>query len=64
MAKPQLTAESLAHEIKQLTGWTIADDGKSITRHFKFGDFREAFAFMTNAALMAEKLDHHPEWFN
>ena len=36
----------------------------AITRKFKFKDFNEAFGFMARAALIAEKLDHHPEWFN
>jgi 4a-hydroxytetrahydrobiopterin dehydratase len=45
-------------------GWTLAADGKSISRSFKFGDFSEAFAFMTAVALAAEKMDHHPDWTN
>ena len=45
-----------------LPGWSVAD-GK-IRRAFQFDDFVGAFAFMTAAALQAEKLDHHPEWFN
>jgi 4a-hydroxytetrahydrobiopterin dehydratase len=36
----------------------------AITRKFEFRNFNEAFGFMSRAALMAEKLDHHPEWFN
>ena len=42
--------------------WTIEDE--KLTRVFKFNDFVTAFAFMTKVALIAEKLDHHPEWFN
>ena len=45
-------------------GWTLAEDGKSISRSFKFTDFTEAFAFMTAVALTAEKMDHHPNWSN
>ena len=45
-------------------GWTLAKDGKSISRSFKFADFTEAFAFMTSVALTAEKMDHHPDWTN
>jgi len=45
-------------------GWTMAADGKSISRAFKFADFAEAFAFMTAVALAAEKMDHHPDWTN
>ena len=47
-----------------LQGWTAAEDGKAILKTFRFEDFNAAFAFMTRVALKAEKLDHHPEWFN
>ena len=43
-------------------GWTLDDDGKALTRSFKFEDFSEAFAFLTRVALHAEKADHHPEF--
>ncbi len=36
----------------------------AIKRDFKFADFNEAFGFMTRIALKADKMDHHPEWFN
>ena len=45
-------------------GWRLAEDGQSMSRAFRFGDFIEAFAFMTRIALEAEKADHHPEWSN
>ncbi|MCA0042296.1 4a-hydroxytetrahydrobiopterin dehydratase [Celeribacter litoreus] len=45
-------------------GWRVAEDGKAISKRFTFGNFREAFAFMTEVALCAEKMDHHPEWSN
>ena len=45
-------------------GWTIEDGGKALVRSVKFKDFSEAFGFMTRAALVAEKMNHHPEWFN
>ena len=48
-----------------LEGWSAADDGRdAIFRSFRFRDFGQAFTFMTRAALTAERLDHHPEWFN
>lgn len=47
-----------------LPEWTLAGDGRSIARRFRFGDFSEAFAFMTRVALLAEKADHHPDWSN
>ncbi len=50
--------------IGELDGWTLSEDGKAIAKGFKFGDFSEAFAFMTRGAIMAEKLNHHPEWAN
>jgi 4a-hydroxytetrahydrobiopterin dehydratase len=45
-----------------LEGWTGGDD--FITKVFKFEDFAEAFGFMTRIAILADKIDHHPEWFN
>ncbi|WP_298295427.1 4a-hydroxytetrahydrobiopterin dehydratase [uncultured Litoreibacter sp.] len=45
-------------------GWTRSEDGKAIEKTFKFGNFVEAFGFMTRAAIHAEKMNHHPEWFN
>jgi len=45
-----------------LPGWCI-EAGK-LHREFRFGDFNEAFAFMTRVAMVAEQLGHHPEWFN
>jgi len=47
-----------------LDGWTLSADGNSIARSFAFGDFSEAFAFMTRVALAAEAMDHHPDWSN
>lgn len=46
----------------ELPDWSI--DGEHLKRSFRFGDFSEAFAFMTRVALLAETQDHHPEWFN
>ena len=45
-------------------GWTLDESGKALLRTFKFKDFSEAFGFMARAALVAEKMDHHPEWAN
>lgn len=50
---------------KSLPGWTAVAGGRdAIQRSFRFADFNAAFGFMTRVALMAERLDHHPEWFN
>lgn len=48
----------------ETTGWSVADGKDAITKTFKFKDFGAAFGWMTRAALAAEKMDHHPEWFN
>ena len=45
-------------------GWSIEDGEKALVRTFKFKDFSEAFGFMARAALVAEKMDNHPEWTN
>ena len=47
-----------------LSGWQLADDGKSISKDFRFADFTSAFGFMARVALIAEKMDHHPDWSN
>jgi 4a-hydroxytetrahydrobiopterin dehydratase len=47
-----------------LNGWQLTQDGKAIAKTFIFADFSEAFAFMTRAALAAEKMNHHPDWSN
>ncbi len=48
--------------VENLNGWTGGDD--FITKVFKFEDFAEAFGFMTRIAIIADRMDHHPEWFN
>ena len=45
-----------------LPGWTVERD--ALRREFKFKDFNEAWGFMTRVALLAEKMDHHPDWSN
>ena len=51
--------------LKSLPEWSAKEgDRDAIIRTFKFADFNAAFGFMTRVALAAEKLDHHPEWFN
>ena len=58
---PRIGAEKA---LAGLEGWTAAEGRDAICRSFRFKGFGEAFAFMTRAALAAERLDHHPEWFN
>lgn len=45
-------------------GWALVDGRDAITKSFVFADFIEAFGWMTRAALIAEKMNHHPEWSN
>ena len=45
-------------------GWTLRSDGNALEKTFIFKDFNQAFGWMTNVAMAAEKLDHHPEWSN
>jgi 4a-hydroxytetrahydrobiopterin dehydratase len=57
-----LSATEIASRMAALPEWRI-EDGK-LRRQFRFADFPAAFAFMTRCAFVAERLDHHPEWFN
>ena len=51
--------------LKRLPDWVGGSQGRdAIRRKFKFADFNQAFGFMTRVALLADKLDHHPEWSN
>ena len=45
-------------------GWSLRADEKAIVRTYKFPDFVRAFGFMSACALVAERMDHHPEWSN
>ena len=58
---PKLAVDTV---LAQLSGWSAAEGREAIVKTFKFKDFNEAFGFMTRIALAAEKLDHHPAWFN
>ncbi len=62
MSRPEKIGAAAA--LAQLHGWAPAPERDAIVKTFKFKDFNEAFGFMTRIALAAEKLDHHPEWFN
>ena len=50
--------------LRQLTGWSVVDGRDAIKKSYNFKDFNQAFGVMARVALAAEKLDHHPEWFN
>ncbi|HKN10340.1 MAG TPA: 4a-hydroxytetrahydrobiopterin dehydratase [Pseudomonadota bacterium] len=60
----KLTGAARAAALAKLAGWSEVDGRDAISRKFTFKDFNEAFGFMARTALIAEKLDHHPEWFN
>jgi len=60
----KLSGAARKSALARLKGWSEAKDRDAITKKFVFADFNEAFGFMARAALVAEKLDHHPEWFN
>lgn len=64
MSREKLDAEDVAERLKAMDGWVLAEDGASIWKAFRFKSFVQAFGFMSEAALSAEKLDHHPEWSN
>ncbi|ANP87541.1 4a-hydroxytetrahydrobiopterin dehydratase [Rhizobium leguminosarum] len=64
MKRERLERAAAEAELAELAGWALNDAGSSISKTFKFANFIEAFGFMTQAALAAEKLNHHPEWFN
>lgn len=60
----KLAPEALVQLAEQLPGWTLQSTPDAIHKSFKFRNFNAAFGFMTRVALLAEKLDHHPEWSN
>lgn len=60
----KMSAEARTRALGRLKGWSVVEGRDAIRKKFVFADFNEAFGFMTRAALVAEKLDHHPEWFN
>src|SRR3954451_14547108 len=64
MAREKLSSEARKTALAKLSGWSEVGGRDAITKKFVFKDFNAAFGFMTRAALVAEKMDHHPEWFN
>ena len=63
MARPEkLGKDELRDAVEKLSGWSLEND--KLHREFRFQDFNEAFGFMARVALIAESMEHHPEWFN
>ncbi len=58
----RLTADEAAEGAERLEGWSLVDDG--LERTFRFADFATAFGFMAASAVVAERMNHHPEWSN
>jgi len=62
--KPKtLARKELEEALAELPGWALGEDGR-LSKEFRFEDFVTAFGFMSQTALIAEKMDHHPEWAN
>lgn len=64
MTNTRLSETEIKKMLATLSGWTLINAREAIGKSFKFANFREAFAFMAEVALYAEKIDHHPEWTN
>ena len=64
MTTTRLSQADLRALLADQPDWTLRADGQAIVRTFTFGDFNQAFGFMTRVALYADKHDHHPEWSN
>tara|TARA_R110002020_G_scaffold156117_8_gene337689 strand:+ start:21144 stop:21449 length:306 start_codon:yes stop_codon:yes gene_type:complete len=64
MKRQKLDSTAVAEKLAAVSSWEIDAGETALTKQFRFADFSEAFGFMARAALVAEKLDHHPEWSN
>ena len=60
----ELDMDAREAALARLPGWTFDPARKGITKRFRLADFRTAFGFMTEIAMEAEKMNHHPEWSN
>ncbi|WGF87208.1 4a-hydroxytetrahydrobiopterin dehydratase [Marinivivus vitaminiproducens] len=65
MAKPTpLEADARDEALRTLEGWQVVEGRDAVSKRFTFRNFNAAFGFMTRVALVAETMNHHPEWFN
>ena len=62
MATAKLTNAEISAQLEGISGWTVEDE--KLHKEFQFDSFVEAFGFMVSVALIAESMNHHPEWFN
>lgn len=60
----KLKTQEIPDIVKGLDGWTLDSTLTSISKQFKFKDFSQAWGFMSQVALLAEKMNHHPDWSN
>ncbi len=60
----RLTSDEVRTGLAGLAGWGVVDGREAIARTFVFADFNAAFGWMTRVALIAERMNHHPEWRN
>lgn len=62
MAITKLTDAEINAQLEEISGWTV--ENEKLHKEFQFDSFVEAFGFMASVALIAESMNHHPEWFN
>ena len=62
MAVTKLTDAEINTQLEGISGWTV--ENEKLHKEFQFDSFVEAFGFMASVALIAESMNHHPEWFN
>ena len=62
MAITKLTDAEISAQFEEISGWTV--ENEKLHKEFQFNSFVEAFGFMVRVALIAESMNHHPEWFN
>jgi len=60
----KLSEDIINQKLTELSGWEKAGERSAICKTFRFNNFSEAWGFMSRCALEAEKMNHHPEWFN
>ncbi|MEM1200391.1 MAG: 4a-hydroxytetrahydrobiopterin dehydratase [Pseudomonadota bacterium] len=64
MSAQKLTDAERESALAELDGWSLVDGRDAMTKTFTFKNFSQAFGWMSRVAMAAEKMDHHPEWFN